>query len=196
MGQRAGLLRRSPRVGKRPADDARVAQLTIFRTDLGWFGLWGNGENVAALSIGHESPDEVRRACPLPSDNEHDTARVEECDWHPALRRRLEQFACGIAVDFADVEVSLPSLSVFQQRVVEETRRIGYGETVTYGVLAERAGYPGAARAVGSVMSANRLPIIIPCHRVIAAGGRLGGFSAPSGISLKQTMLDLEARVR
>ncbi len=196
MGQRAGSLRMSPCIDKPEIVDARVAQLTIFRTDLGWFGLWGSGKNVAALSIGNKSSDEVRRACPIRTDNRHDKARVEECDWHPELRRRLEQFACGIAVDFADVEVALPPLSVFQQRVIDETRRLGYGKTVTYGVLADRAGYPGAARAVGSVMSSNRLPILIPCHRVIAAGGRLGGFSAPSGISLKQAMLDLESRIR
>jgi len=62
----------------------------------------------------------------------------------------------------------------------------------TYGELADLAGYPGAARAVGSVMSSNRYPIIIPCHRVVGSAGSLGGFSAPQGISLKERMLTLE----
>ena len=102
----------------------------------------------------------------------------------PELRGRLTDYAAGAADDFRDIEVATEGLTPFGRRVVQALRRIGYGGRISYGELAAKAGAPGAARAVGSVMSHNRVPLIIPCHRVIAAGGKLGGFSAPQGLSL------------
>jgi methylated-DNA-[protein]-cysteine S-methyltransferase len=64
---------------------------------------------------------------------------------------------------------------------------------LTYGELAAKAGYPGAARAVGNCMAANRIPLLIPCHRVVCAGGRLGSYSAPGGTVTKRRLLALEA---
>ena len=93
---------------------------------------------------------------------------------------------------FGDVPLELAHLSPFQKKVVDRCRRISAGGTRTYGELAGLAGFPGAARAVGSVMSRNLYPIIVPCHRVVGSAGSLGGFSAPQGISLKARMLALE----
>jgi methylated-DNA-[protein]-cysteine S-methyltransferase len=76
--------------------------------------------------------------------------------------------------------------------VLEEARRIPAGETVTYGELAARAGSPGAAREVGQAMARNRFPIIVPCHRVLAANGGFGGFSAPGGLESKARLLTIE----
>ena len=77
--------------------------------------------------------------------------------------------------------------------VIKNCRRIGWGETLTYGQLAEAAGSPRAARAVGTVMSGNRFPIIVPCHRVVSStGNRFGGFTAPGGVPMKKRMLKLE----
>jgi len=81
----------------------------------------------------------------------------------------------------------------FRRKIVATTRQLRYGETTTYGELARRAGHPGAARAVGTVMSTNRFPILIPCHRVLASGGKLGGFTSPAGTNLKQRMLEAQA---
>lgn len=78
----------------------------------------------------------------------------------------------------------------FQQRVWRELRAIPYGEVISYGQLAERLGKPGASRAVGSANGANPVPILVPCHRVIAANGELGGFSA--GLDRKRRLLELE----
>jgi methylated-DNA-[protein]-cysteine S-methyltransferase len=111
------------------------------------------------------------------------------------LRRRLAKFAEGQRVDFDDCEIDWAGLTLFQSHVIAATRKVRYGETASYGEIAVRAGSPGAARAVGSVMASNRVPIIIPCHRIVAAGGALGGFSSPRGVSLKEQMLDLEAVV-
>ena len=105
---------------------------------------------------------------------------------------RLQRYAEGEPVDFSDVPVALDHLSTFQRRVIKACRGIGRGEQRTYGELAAIAGSPGAARAVGQVMAANRTPLVVPCHRVVAAGGGLGGFSAPQGLTMKRRLLELE----
>jgi methylated-DNA-[protein]-cysteine S-methyltransferase len=173
---------------------ACALELSLFETDLGWFGVWGADGKVVSLCFGHVSADEVRRDGDRSPSNDAQFGTALRRDWAPALRRRLVQFASGARVDFSNVDVSLPPLSEFQRQVVMALRRVRYGQTVSYGRLAELAGYPGAARAVGSVMAANRVPIIIPCHRVVAAGNRLGGFSSPLGVQMKRQLLDLEAQ--
>ena len=105
------------------------------------------------------------------------------------LAKRLQQFACGEQVCFDDVCLRLPAATDFQLQVIEHCRKISFGQTLSYGELAEKAGFPGAARAVGSVMANNRFPIVVPCHRVVAANRRLGGFSAASGVELKRRLL-------
>jgi methylated-DNA-[protein]-cysteine S-methyltransferase len=105
---------------------------------------------------------------------------------------RLLAFAQGEPVDFENVEVEHSGLTEFQRRVRAQCRQIPYGETRTYGQLAAAAGRPGAARAVGTVMSQNRVPLVVPCHRVVASGGGLGGFSAPQGINMKRRLLAME----
>lgn len=82
--------------------------------------------------------------------------------------------------------------TAFQKRVWEAMRRIPWGRTMTYGELAEAAGRPGAARAAGAACAANPIPIIIPCHRILASGGGLGGFSGGCGLETKRSLLALE----
>jgi methylated-DNA-[protein]-cysteine S-methyltransferase len=88
--------------------------------------------------------------------------------------------------------LDLTELTDFQRRVSLACRQIAWGNTCTYGELATRIGSPRAARAVGSVMARNRLPIVIPCHRVLGTAGRLGGYSAPGGLDTKRRLLQLE----
>ncbi|QDU75581.1 Methylated-DNA--protein-cysteine methyltransferase [Bremerella volcania] len=114
-------------------------------------------------------------------------------DTQQELLQDIADYAAGIRIDFADVPTDLSHGTPFQQRIWEACQRIPYGEVVTYGELARLAGRPGAARAVGTAMSQNRIPLIIPCHRVISAGNKIGGFTSPQGISLKKQLLDLEA---
>jgi methylated-DNA-[protein]-cysteine S-methyltransferase len=99
----------------------------------------------------------------------------------------------GQSVDFRDIPVVLDGFSSFSKRVLTVCRDISFGETVTYGRLAEMAGKAGAGRSVGGVLAENPLPLIIPCHRVVCANGSLGGFSAAGGVNLKKRMLELEA---
>ena len=161
--------------------------VSFFETELGWFALTGRDGIVDRLMIGHRSLRQVRAAFAairLPAD--------EETDWRPDLRLRLQQYAAGEHDDFDDVIVRDSATTTFQRNVLRAVRGIPFGETVTYGELAARSGSRGAARAVGGIMSRNRVPIVYPCHRVIAAGGGLGGFSAPGGLRLKLQMLNLE----
>lgn len=167
-------------------------QMSIFLTELGWMGLAGSGNRVHRLTLGHGSDREVRDALVGGQDPDRQPPR-EDAEWQLKLRRRLQQYGQGEYVDFSDVHVVFPKLTAFQEAVIFATRAIGYGQTVSYGELAELAGYPRAARAVGSVMSSNPLPILIPCHRVVGSGGKLGGYSAPQGIPLKQSLLAMEA---
>jgi len=163
----------------------------MFLTDLGWFGVAVQDEALRAVTIGHHSQASalasLRDRLAEPS-----VAKTESSKLGQSLRERLEAYASGEAVDFSDVELDLAGSSPFRRRVIRACRAIPYGEVQTYRQLATVAGSLGAARAVGGTMAANRFPIVVPCHRVVASNGRLGGFSAPEGLKLKSRMLKLE----
>lgn len=90
------------------------------------------------------------------------------------------------------VRVDLSGVGEFREAVYEALRGIGPGETVTYSELAARIGRPGAHRSVGTALSRNPVPLLIPCHRVIRRDGGMGGFTAEGGVELKESMLALE----
>jgi len=100
----------------------------------------------------------------------------------------------GRCVDFGPVACDLPGEGSFSGKVYRACRDIPFGETMSYSALAWRIGSQDAARAVATAVSKNRIPLVIPCHRVIYADGRTGGFSAAGGPELKQRMLELERR--
>lgn len=157
-------------------------------------GILGRNGRLIRLTLGHLSPESARTALSAgDADDSRDSPVISESDWNPELRRQLERFAVGERVDFRECLVELPPTTAFQKQILEQTRRIPYGKTLSYSELAAKAGSPGAARAVGNVMRSNRVPLIIPCHRVVAACG-LGGFSAPQGLDLKRKLLELESR--
>ena len=101
----------------------------------------------------------------------------------------LREYLSGRRQSFT-ARLDLSGLSVFERRVLETLRKVPFGSVVSYGALARRAGSPGAARAVGGTMRKNVLPIFIPCHRVTAADGTIGGFSG--GLEKKRWLLRLE----
>ena len=98
----------------------------------------------------------------------------------------------GAAIDFSTVALDMERLPAFHRRVYEVVRTIPCGATLTYGEIAKRLGVPAEARDVGEAMGRNPFPIIVPCHRVLAAGGKLGGFSAPGGVATKRRLLAIE----
>lgn len=104
----------------------------------------------------------------------------------------LRRHAAGETIDFGHVALDLAGISAFHRKVYAAARRVGWGRTATYGELARLAGCPGAARAVGQALGRNPVPIIVPCHRILASGGKVGGFSAFGGAATKQRLLALE----
>lgn len=104
----------------------------------------------------------------------------------------VRRYAGGENVDFSAVNVSAGEVGEMREAIYAVLRQVPHGETLTYGDLAKRAGYPGQAREIGEAMGKNPVPLIVPCHRVVAAGGKIGGFSAPGGSVTKEKMLKLE----
>ncbi|GAA5505633.1 MGMT family protein [Novipirellula caenicola] len=112
--------------------------------------------------------------------------------WAQSLDDRLNSFFEFGCTTFETIPVDESNWTPFAKAVYRQCREIQPGNTLTYKQLAERAGSPAASRAVGSCMARNRIPIVIPCHRVVASSGHLCGFSAPGGLDTKQFLLDLE----
>jgi methylated-DNA-[protein]-cysteine S-methyltransferase len=107
-------------------------------------------------------------------------------------RRELDDYFAGRRTAF-DLDLDLRGLPEFTLRVLRELAKIPYGQTATYGELAERAGNPGASRAVGTVMNRNRIPIVLPCHRIVGSSGELVGYGG--GLPRKERLLRLEGAI-
>jgi len=166
---------------------------STFHTPLGWMCLVGDGRTVARLVFGHRTSVAAVRGLGEPW-----RSRSVEGDGECGsdLRERLERYALGKPAAFDDVVVELGDATDFARRVWLACRAIPYGETRSYGQVAVAASSPRAARAVGNCMAANRIPLIIPCHRVVASGGGIGGFSAPGADRMKRRLLDMEQSSR
>jgi len=106
-----------------------------------------------------------------------------------ALVAAIRRYAQGEQTDFSAVPVDLSGVDDFRRDIYAAARRLEHGHVVTYGELAALAGHPGAARETGAALGSNPMPLVIPCHRIVAAGGRLGGFSAPGGNATKARLL-------
>lgn len=132
--------------------------------------LWLEG----GVLVGHE----------LPRPGVVETGRGGE------LADRFAAYFAGHPSDFRDVELDLDGSTPFQRALGGALRSIPYGETVTYGELAALAGSPNAARAAGTFCAGNRFPLVVPCHRVVAADG-IGGFGS-LGVAYKRRLLELE----
>jgi len=119
---------------------------------------------------------------------------AEPPPWVAALIADIQRYLGGERIDFSAVSVDLAEIDPFRRKLYEAMRALAWGKTTTYGALARDVGLEGweGARDVGEAMGRNPVPIVIPCHRVLAAGGKLGGFSAPGGAKTKAKLLALE----
>ncbi len=166
---------------------------TLFDTPLGVCGLaWGPGGLCAVqLPEGSEEASRARLERRLPGARE-----VLAAGRPPAIAeavRRIAVLLAGAPDDLAGIALDESGLEPFNARVYAVARAIPPGRTLTYGEVAARIGEPQAAQAVGRALGHNPWPIVVPCHRVLAAGGRIGGFSATSGIALKRRLLAIES---
>ena len=176
---------------------------------MGWTAIAWQGPLLLELTFGHRTAELATTALHAAAPGNAATTRSNRPASHgrpveplpskaiDGLIRswieRIQAYAAGDSHDdLLDIPIDLAHRTDFQRAVIQHCRRIPRGEVVTYGELARRAGYPGAARAVGQVMATNRIPLVIPCHRVVAAGGRMGGYSRPQGLAMKKRLLAQE----
>jgi methylated-DNA-[protein]-cysteine S-methyltransferase len=163
----------------------------IFDTALGPCGVAWNARGLVGVQLPEagRAATENRLAARTQS-----AGATEPPVWVAALVADIRRYLAGERVDFSAVAVDLSVLEPFRRRLYETMRALAWGSTTTYGALAREIGLaePEAARDVGEAMGKNPVPIVIPCHRVLAAGGKLGGFSAHGGAATKAKLLALE----
>jgi methylated-DNA-[protein]-cysteine S-methyltransferase len=185
---------RSTRAARQSALPAAPLLWSAFETPLGNAALvWSDADADAkaerrirgALLPGEATPAAVLERFPGATESPTTPA------WIRAIAKRLVAHLRGAYDPLTDVALDLDGASPFDQAVWAAAREIPPGEVLSYGDLASRLGRPGAARAVGGAMGRNRVPFIIPCHRVVAASG-LGGFSSSLGLTTKIAMLRAE----
>jgi methylated-DNA-[protein]-cysteine S-methyltransferase len=158
---------------------------TVFSTDMGWVGLLGSDSGLSGVILPQSSAAKAERQL-----GDLKKTTLSEKHFSDTVER-LKDYFSGKRVEFPE-ELDLASATAFQRQVWRLTRLIPYGETRSYGWLAARLGKKGAGRAVGQALARNPLPVIIPCHRVVASDGALGGYSG--GVGVKKSLLRLEAR--
>ena len=134
----------------------------------------------------------TRFLLPEPERGTSDT-ETEPPAWVAAVIERVKRHLAGDAQDFADLPYDFGRMPEFNRAVLRATLQVKAGHTATYGEIATNIGQPPAAsRAVGAALGANPLPLLIPCHRIVAAGGKMTGFSGPGGVATKARLLALE----
>lgn len=162
----------------------------VFETAGGHCGIAWNDAGIIRFQLPTRSAEATERLLlrRLP-DAEPGVGTPEIKDAVAAVQR----YFAGEEIDFSHLTLDLSDQDAFFQRIYAAARQVGWGHTTTYGTLAKELGAgPEAARDVGQAMAKNPVALIIPCHRVLAAGGKVGGFSAPGGSATKLRMLELE----
>ena len=160
----------------------------LFDTAIGTCGLvWGE-RGVAGVQTPERDAAATRARLRrrFPDADEASPAPVQH------VIDRIIALLDGEPREFADVPIDFGGVPELNRRVYDIARTIPPGETLTYGEIAKRLGDPAMARDVGQALGQNPFPIIVPCHRVLAAGGKTGGFSAPGGVKTKLKLLSIE----
>ena len=152
---------------------------------MGWIGVLGSANGLLGITLPQRS---VQDALQLLGERVNYATQAPHL--FEDLRERYRSYLSSQMTTFPD-KLNLSGATAFQREVWETTRLIPYGETRSYAWVAEQIKKPGAARAVGQALARNPLPIIVPCHRVVASNGKLGGYSG--GLETKRYLLQLEA---
>ena len=161
----------------------------LFDTEVGRCGIAWSGGGIAGVQL-PEGSDLAMRARML-----RRFPGAREATPPADVRRAIDGIVAllrGESSDLESVALDLDGVPPFEQSVYEVARAIPPGATLSYGEIAQRLGAPGAAREVGQALGRNPFPIVVPCHRVVAAGGKLGGFSARGGAATKRRLLSVE----
>lgn len=164
---------------------------TYFETPLGLCGLAWSPRGVKALQLPEDTPEATRARLMRRAGAPFERRPPEEIQ---EIVARVGKLLGGRAVDLSDIALDMDRVGAFEAQVYVTARCIPCGETRTYGQIARAIGEPGAARGVGQALGRNPFAIIVPCHRVVAANGKTGGFSAGGGVSTKLRILEIERR--
>ncbi|MEA2876462.1 MAG: methylated-DNA-[protein]-cysteine S-methyltransferase [Hyphomicrobiales bacterium] len=160
----------------------------VFETRLGFAAIAWSDNGITRFRLPY--PDRASAQAQF-----NGKAKPQEPPPHvAAVVEQAVRYFAGEQIDFSPIELDLSTVDPLRRPIYDALRKVKFGETVSYGELAKRAGVtaPQAAQDVGVAMARNPVPLIIPCHRVLAAGGKLGGFSAPGRTETKEKMLALE----
>ncbi len=156
----------------------------IVESPIGSLFVAASSRGLTAISFDSDPEDQLERLARIAGPAVLRSPRSVD-----AARRELDEYFAGRRRVF-DLSLDLRALPEFTVAVLQELAQVPYGKTTTYGALATRVGRPRAARAVGTVMNRNRIPIVLPCHRVVGASGDLVGYAG--GLDRKVTLLELE----
>jgi len=163
----------------------------VFETAMGFVGIaWGD-KGLKRLCLPERERESVERRL-IRHGAGPAVLRQNQPAWIVELIQSIVAYAKGEHVDLSAVPVDLQDIDDFRMAIYASARDLRFGETTTYGELALKAGHAGLARETGAALGANPVPLVIPCHRILAAGGKIGGFSAPGGSVTKTRMLALE----
>jgi len=166
-----------------------MTQYTLFETAIGWAGVaWGE-RGLVGVHLPDPSPETARKSFLRKFPDATEAAPPPQAQ---AVIDGIVDLMAGGKPDFADAPLDLSLTPAFNARVYAIARTIPPGETLTYGEIAVRLGDKLLARDVGQALGQNRWPIVVPCHRVTAANGKLGGFSARGGAATKLKLLAIE----
>lgn len=164
-----------------------VLSYHLFETSIGWIGIAWSERGVARLMLPQRDRDAMERKLVAAGGKQ-----VQPPEQVQIVIDKVRRYAAGETVEFDDVAVDLSGADDFQRAIYDAARKLGFGVTTTYGGLATAAGFPGLARETGAALGANPVPIVVPCHRILAAGNKIGGFSAPGGSATKEKLLAME----
>ncbi|MBB5276135.1 methylated-DNA-[protein]-cysteine S-methyltransferase [Rhizobium rosettiformans] len=163
---------------------------TLFETQSGTCAIAWSDEGVSGFRLPGDDPEQTERAMRRRFPGAEPAAPIAEI---AAAIDRVRAYFAGERSDFSDLPLDLSAQTDLFRQIYLATRRLGWGSTTTYGALAgELELGPAGAWTIGQAMAKNPIPLIIPCHRVLAAGRKIGGFSAPGGSDSKLRMLELE----
>ena len=169
-------------------DDSELVY-DVFDTSLGWIAAVMSHRGVVRMCLPEPTPDAaIDRCMPELEQAARDPERVS------SVAAAVEAYCAGKRPDLSDVPVDMTGASQFFAQAWEACRTIPAGETRSYAWLAAAAGSPRAARGAGQAMARNRVPLLVPCHRVVGSDGTLHGFGG-SGLGLKARLLELESTV-
>jgi methylated-DNA-[protein]-cysteine S-methyltransferase len=161
----------------------------VFGTPIGACGIVWSSRGIAGLQLPEATADRTRARI------RRRWVGAAESEPPPDVQRAIDHvlgLLAGEAVDLGDIPLDLEAAPEFHRKVYEVARTIPPGQTMTYGEIAKRLGAPHESREVGQALGRNPVAIIVPCHRVLGADGKMGGFSATGGVATKRRILEIE----